>query len=1101
MRRARLAGPESPRARGGCDRIGHGAGVASPPVAVLPVSPIVIARGARAAEAFLLGELGRLHDQAHADLSLLAQPVRVVVPSRSLRDHLVAQLLRRRGAVAGLQVQTLRALAFELLERAGEHARGGQTLVPVLVRRFAAAEPALAGALAAFDDGFGVALASVNDLLDAGLDAASATSALECLGESGGAAGAAARERAEALVRVAERTLAELAARGLEPRAGFFRRAALQLGRNPALLPARAMFVYGWADVTGVQLDLIEALVRTLGARVVLDHPPDPADASAEGPGPAWTERLRLRLGGGRGVPGVPAAVSLEACQAPGTHAEARAVAERIRARLDRGEQPESIGIVLRDPAPYRHALCAQLTRLGVPFSGSAGAVGPTGRRIHALLELLERHDGCPADRWLDAQQRSEREALADLRLALHGIGVGRLRDVAALDLERLLGPQSRYALPVRRGISAGASVSEVAAGGEEAADEGRERKSRGAPQLLRRFVSRGALAQAAAEATAVLDRIAALRAAPSFGAQLDELRRLLARELGWRHEAPAARALSGALATLEAELGQGLELSTDELLVVLRRAFSELGREPLGGQGGGVALLSAVEARGRSFAELFLMGMNRDVFPRMLREDPLLPDALRRALEVVLPDVPVKGRGEDEERYLFAALCAAAPSVTLSWLATSDDGKERPPSPLLEPLRASGLTPRLAPPLLAERSAPRPAFEHAIRAGIARERGQAEHALAVALGCAEAAHARAGAIAALDVGGWAGALGPFFGFVGAVGADDPRSGELAITRLEGMARCAWQTFLERVLRIEPPPDALAELPDATPLLIGSVVHAVLEKLVGDAGGAVDIPLAEALALAPLRIEWPAADELAQRTRAAAEQVAREEGIVLPGVAALLARRARPLLERIRALEWVDGGPLVLGAELRGSVQIGERSVSFRADRADLGEVPALVDYKTGAPITSVKGEDTRRAHLLAQIAQGRRLQAPAYARAGEPVREGRYLFAKDGVDEANAKVRVARDDPEAMRLFEAAARELLAAFELGAFPPRLLGEKRSGKGPACASCDVAEACIQGETGSGRHLAAWLDRNEPHPERLPPAARAALALLLRVEKK
>jgi len=34
--------------------------------------------------------------------------------------------------------------------------------------------------------------------------------------------------------------------------------------------------------------------------------------------------------------------------------------------------------------------------------------------------------------------------------------------------------------------------------------------------------------------------------------------------------------------------------------------------------------------------------------------------------------------RGEDEERYLFAALCAAAPAVTLSWPTLSDDGKER---------------------------------------------------------------------------------------------------------------------------------------------------------------------------------------------------------------------------------------------------------------------------------------------------------------------------------------------------------------------------------------------------------------------------------------
>ena len=57
-------------------------------------APIVIARGALAAEAFLLAELKLLHAEARADWSLLATPVRVVVPSRSLRDHLAAQLVR-----------------------------------------------------------------------------------------------------------------------------------------------------------------------------------------------------------------------------------------------------------------------------------------------------------------------------------------------------------------------------------------------------------------------------------------------------------------------------------------------------------------------------------------------------------------------------------------------------------------------------------------------------------------------------------------------------------------------------------------------------------------------------------------------------------------------------------------------------------------------------------------------------------------------------------------------------------------------------------------------------------------------------------------------
>ena len=67
-------------------------------------------------------------------------------------------------------------------------------------------------------------------------------------------------------------------------------------------------------------------------------------------------------------------------------------------------------------------------------------------------------------------------------------------------------------------------------------------------------------------------------------------------------------------------------------------------------------------EARARTFDHLFLIGLNRDVFPRSMREDPLLPDDLRRILQRVLPDVPIKRAGFDEERYLFAQLLSARP-------------------------------------------------------------------------------------------------------------------------------------------------------------------------------------------------------------------------------------------------------------------------------------------------------------------------------------------------------------------------------------------------------------------------------------------------------
>ena len=70
----------------------------------------------------------------------------------------------------------------------------------------------------------------------------------------------------------------------------------------------------------------------------------------------------------------------------------------------------------------------------------------------------------------------------------------------------------------------------------------------------------------------------------------------------------------------------------------LLARNLTSAGALPLGGAGGGVQVLSVMEARARTFDHLFVLGMNRDVFPRSIREDPLLGDSLRRSLADMLP-------------------------------------------------------------------------------------------------------------------------------------------------------------------------------------------------------------------------------------------------------------------------------------------------------------------------------------------------------------------------------------------------------------------------------------------------------------------------------
>ena len=136
-----------------------------------------VGRGPRAVEALLLAELEALLEQGRREPALLSRPVRVVLPSQSLAQHLQAALVRRSGrAVLGCVVQTLRGLAFEIVARAGAHGAPGEALFPVLVRQLAGREAVLHERLDELVDGYGIVEANVADLLDAGFEAAHAAS-------------------------------------------------------------------------------------------------------------------------------------------------------------------------------------------------------------------------------------------------------------------------------------------------------------------------------------------------------------------------------------------------------------------------------------------------------------------------------------------------------------------------------------------------------------------------------------------------------------------------------------------------------------------------------------------------------------------------------------------------------------------------------------------------------------------------------------------------------------------------------------------------------------------------------------------------------------
>jgi RecB family exonuclease len=536
------------------------------------------------------------------------------------------------------------------------------------------------------------------------------------------------------------------------------------------------------------------------------------------------------------------------------------------------------------------------------------------------------------------------------------------------------------------------------------------------------------------------------------------------------------------------------------------------------------------------------------------VREDPAFPDSLRRLLGRegygVLPDLPVKRSGYDEERFLFAQLLASAPRVTLSWQEADNDNKVRTPSPLVERLRWSERgqqldrwtePPRLrhlfSPPTEAEALTDslnlRPAVESAVLVALHGSRQELAPVMPIALAEAETmwgetnrdaspealAAARLRILAELDPqrGRDEGeqiyhSLGPYFGFVGPAQAtrDPRRAGDLYITTLERMVRCPWQTFLDRMLRLEPLPDPLAALPAIEARYVGSLVHQVAERIVLRQLPSPPPSLEQLDEQTAKSVSWPDDEMLRQLVDEEAEQLARQEGIGLAGYAEILAEIALPHLEVLRRLESDSegGGLRTLAAEIEGRYELTDteghpRRISFRADRVDLrGEQIVVTDYKTGRAnnkkyLTSVQ-QATREKHLVATLREGGLLQAPLYALATTSSDgQGRFLFLDPDFEppDDRRELAVGGDDRKVIETFEQTARTAVAAWDHGAFFPRLQRPDKDDEPIACEYCQFAEACLRGDSGAKGRLANWAATHADDRPQSKASGKALTALL------
>jgi ATP-dependent helicase/DNAse subunit B len=601
------------------------------------------------------GKARLLLEQVRAAAAAGRDPL-LVVPTSEDVEHYRRELAES-GVVMGVRVERFAGLIAEVARRAGA---GGRPLGPLARERLAAAaarslELRALGAAAQLP-GFARALAALAGELEAvHVDPARMRRAVRGESEHLVEVGALYGAYREVLERSGAEDAELHAVRALD---------ALRLA--PRRWGATPVFLYGFDDLTALELDAIETLARVVDAPVTLSLSYEAGRIAFAGRATAFAELSPLaarhdalparpehydapalhRLERGLFEDGLeegtaPASV-VRLLEGGGERAELELVAEEVARLLAGGFAPGEIAIVARPLGDSAALLAELLTARGIPFALPRRRVAFAGTALgRGLLGLARaaRPQGGAEDllAWLRAPGVLERPGLADrLEARLRARGV---RSAAGA---REIWEQDGWPL--------------------EALD-----------RLARAFEEEPAHPPAL---VASLQReLRRLLAAPDRGRAP-----LLAgeRAIEARAFAAAERGL-GELAALGALAGGG-----DEVLAALAGLEVEAGDPPAGGA---VEVLEPLALRARRVRALFVTGLQEGRFPAAARAEPFLADADRARLsrERGLP-LPRREHALAAERYLFYATVSRPRELLfLSWHAADDDGAPQPRSPFVE--------------------------------------------------------------------------------------------------------------------------------------------------------------------------------------------------------------------------------------------------------------------------------------------------------------------------------------------------------------------------------------------------------------------------------
>ena len=906
----------------------------------------------------------------------------VAVPTNLLRQHLSRRLAERLGGHVGVRFATLRDLASQSLPPSflTEHALLPSGAVEVILRRLIADGLLDGGYFDAVSDRPGVPgvlLRAIRTLREGDLS----VERFERVAERAHLLTAGRRNKFREVLRVWKALDAETAGAGWADDLHVMEAAARALEQHA---PRSAPVIYGFYDLNALQRRLLTAAIGDHPATVFVPYL-DLASFRYADSTLRWFERLGFerKSTAPQDGPDIVLPKNTRLVSAPGEEREARETLRLAVDTMEQGATHQDVAVLLRTPEMYDEAFARDLERLGLPaYVEAPRPLGSTreGRCLRALLRAVESDfsvvevieflelggfhvDGGPAP--LAVWRRA---------VTLAGItsGAARWREALTRLIERLerSSETDRFAVehghllgPVRTLLDL---VSEVTAAFDELPT--RAPISLHVDTLLvvfERARPRAATPSDVAAAVRALTRIEQFAGPMGFGMFAELVRRAL--------DAPSPR----------------------------RSRFGE----------GGPNVLSLMGARGIPFGVVVIPGLVEKGFPLPKRQDPILLDRERDALNAARDDggfLPLRGESGSEEELLFRLAVASAEQVLILSYPRLDVAKGRPRTPSVFMLQAlEALTGERQDYESFDKSPRVDRIPLGRRFPSRRERSLTEDEFD---GCtvldaldgdsAEAAgllaeHAVRRRGAKMEVARWGSNF--FTEYDGALTSDEARvaiaelcgigpEGTLprrtvSATGLAEYAGCPFKYLLHHVLGIEreKPPEDLTE-PSA--LDRGLVYHDALEQL---------LRALKERGLLPLR-----ADRIEDLRKHISSNVKRALE-PLAGYPAALALEAEDLEKHLSLwLAWElrcagelspalfeaafgetdDGGGVRVVLDALGRTA----SFSGRIDRIDVSDTTGdarVIDYKTGAAPSTKKAQG---------FGHGTRLQLPIYVIAGDAV-------------------------------------------------------------------------------------------------------------------